>query len=155
MIQAARWGRVLAAAFCLCGILLVQGCSGGMGTVSGKVTFLGKPVRGGTVSFIPEAGSVVIAQIEEDGSYTVRNVTPGKAKITVDTSSFRPQAQKAPPGVSPQFAKEMMEKMNPDFADAGRAKRYVAIPPQYTDPDQTKLSYEVKSGKQQHDIDMQ
>lgn len=50
--------------------------------------------------------------------------------------------------------KQMMEKMNSPLADPERAKRYVPIPPQYGDPDKTKLSYEVKSGKQEHDIDL-
>jgi hypothetical protein len=152
MAQAARFGRVVAAGFCLCGLLLVEGCGGGKGTVSGKVTYQGKPVRGGTVSFIPEAGSPAMSPIEEDGSYTVRNVLPGKVKITVNTESFRPQ--KAPPGVPPKFAKEMMEKMNPDFADPERAKRYVPIPAQYRDLDKTSLSYEVKSGAQEYNIDL-
>lgn len=155
MAQAARFGRVLAAGFCLCGLLLVEGCGGGKGTVSGKVSYQGKPVRGGNVAFIPEAGSPVNSPIEADGTYTIRKIPPGNVKITVETDSFRPPLEKAVArGGDAKFLKQNLEKMNPQMADPERAKRYVRIPPQYRDPRQTNLSYEVKSGEQEYNIDL-
>jgi hypothetical protein len=106
-----------------------------------------------------------MSPIEEDGSYTIRNIAAGKVKITVETDSARPpldkadKAAKGPKGprggrVSQDFLKQNLEKMNPQMADPERAKRYVQIPPNYREPDKTNLSYEVKGGKQEHDIDL-
>jgi hypothetical protein len=158
MTQAVRLGRVLAAGFCLCGILLAEGCGSGKGIVSGKVLYQGKPVPGGTVSFNSDKGGVFFSPIEEDGSYTIRGIPTGPAKIAVETESFRPPLsaplQRGGGSVSPEFLKQNLEKMNPQMADPQRAKRYVPIPQQYRDPDKSNLTYEVKSGKQQHDLDL-
>jgi hypothetical protein len=40
------------------------------------------------------------------------------------------------------------------LANADRAKRYVRIPPQYSDFRKSNLTYVVKSGRQEHDIDL-
>lgn len=162
MTQAARFGRVSGFALCLGAILLAGGCSGGKGVVNGKVLYKGKPIPGGSVSFTSDKGDkegVWSSPIEEDGSYTIRGVPAGTAKITVETDSFRPAlasvgAQRGGGGVSAQFMKENLEKMNPQMADPERAKRYVPIPAQYRDATKSNLTYEVKSGKQEHDIDL-
>jgi len=156
--QAERFGRVGAGALCLCGILLAAGCGGGKkGEVSGKVLYQGKPVRGGTVSFIPEGGGLMSSAIEEDGSYTVRNVPVGAVKITVETDSFRPPVM--PPGGPgsggpPEGVMKYMKGKNAALADPQRAKRYVPIPLQYGDPRQSNLTYTVTGGKQEYLIDL-
>jgi hypothetical protein len=154
MTYAARLRRVLAAAFCLCGILLAVGCSG-KGVVSGKVQYKGKPVLGGSVSLIPATGGAMSSPIEEDGSYTIRDVPPGTAKITVETESFRPPVPpRGVPGVSSEYMKKSLEQMNPGMNDPQRAKRYVQIPAEYSDPDKSNLTCTVKGGKQEHNIDL-
>lgn len=156
----ARFGRVLAGALCLCGMLMTAGCGGGKGEVSGKVSYKGKPVLGGTVSFAPEKGGVMRSPIEEDGSFKISNIPPGKTKIMVETESFRPLSANVGgrrgggSGVSADFMKQNIEKMNPQGADPSRAKRYVPIPKDYGDPSKSTLTYDVKSGKQTHDIDL-
>jgi hypothetical protein len=143
----------MAGAFGLCGILLAAGC-GGKGVVSGKVLYQGKPVRGGSVSFLLEQGGVMSSPIEDDGSYTIPSVPPGNVKITVETESFRPSImQRDASGGAPAFMKKYIQEKDPQLAEQ-RAKRYVRIPPQYSDPDKSNLTYEVKSGKQEHDIDL-
>jgi hypothetical protein len=54
-----------------------------------------------------------------------------------------------------KFMKQSLEKMNPKMADPERAKRYVPLPARYRNPDLSKLTYEVKRGKQEYDIDLQ
>ncbi len=153
MNQSAQFGRVVAAACGLCGILLAAGC-GSKGVVSGKVLYQGKPVRGGSVSFILEGGGTMFSPIEEDGSYTIPNVPPGTVKITVETESFRPTVmQRDASGGAPEFMKKYIQEKEPQLLEQ-RAKRYVKIPPQYSDPDKSNLTYVVKSGKQEHDIDL-
>jgi hypothetical protein len=172
MNQAARFGRVVAGGLCLCGILLAAGCGGGKGVVSGKVFYQGQPVRGGNVSFVSEGGGAMSSPIEEDGSYTIRNVPPGTVTITVETDSFR---QGGPGGGPPPELLKNMKKPMPEKdaqaehpgneaalrekdriarVTADRAKRYVQIPPQYSDFRKSNLTYVVKSGQQEHDIDL-
>jgi hypothetical protein len=152
MRQAARSGRVVIGGLCLCVVLLTAGC-GGKGTVTGKVLYKGQPVRGGSISFVPEGGGGVMSSpIEEDGGYTIRNVPQGPVKITVETDSFRTSAFQG--GGAPDFLKKYMQKKEPELSDPNRAKRYVPIPPQYSDPSKSDLTYVVKSGKQEHDIEL-
>jgi hypothetical protein len=147
---------------CLCAFLLTAGC-GGKGAVSGKVLYQGKPVRAGTVSFVLEGGGVVSSLIGEDGSYTIQNVPPGTVKITVETASARPLfvqdsgqerrgQKKAPDSEAPEFM--MKYSKEKDSRVAERGQRYVPIPEQYSDPAKSNLTYVVKSGKQEHDIDL-
>lgn len=141
--------------FLLCGPLLLAGCGGSQGTVSGKVLYLGKPLPAGNVTFIPEKGGALTAEIKEDGSYTISKVPIGPAKITVETQSVRPPAQGgfAPPmppkdaipsGVDPSKL--------PGFQ--GQAKKYVQIPEPYSDPQKSGLSHTVESGKHEHTIEL-
>jgi len=162
MNHAARFGRVAVGCLCLCGILTAAGC-GGKGVVSGKVLYQGQPLRGGSVAFVPEGGGVMSSPIEEDGSYTIRNVPAGTVKITVETDSIRPaSAMKGGPGgaAPPEMMKNTSSDPAKKFASeqealmADRAKRYVRIPPQYGDASKSNLTYVVKSGKQEHNIEL-
>ncbi len=61
-----------------CALLLValsalSGCGGSVATntVSGKATYRGEPLAGGSVTFHPDKGQPTIAAIDSTGSYTV------------------------------------------------------------------------------------
>jgi hypothetical protein len=126
------------------------GCSSS-GTVSGKVSYKGTMLKGGTVTFVhPEGKASATTQIGEDGSYTIPKIPPGDVKICVDTSMLNPAGRTAPkysppPGQNSPYAPS-------DASDGG--KRYVAIPPDYADPDKTTLTLTIKGGKQEHNIEM-
>ena len=67
------------------GLLLIAcGCSS-RGTVSGKVTFRGKPVVWGTVSVIASDNVQYAAQITSEGTYSIPNVPTGPAKFAVSS----------------------------------------------------------------------
>src|SRR5205085_628371 len=80
-------GRWLGALALVVGLAVV-GCGGkgGTGTVSGKVTYKGAPLKGGRVGFATANKQNVVADIGEDGSYTAPDVPTGPAKVTVVTS---------------------------------------------------------------------
>jgi hypothetical protein len=138
----AGWGLLVGA------ILLSAGCGAPSGTVSGKVTVGGKTVPGGTVSFIPPDGkNTQFADIAEDGSYSVKNLPLGKVSITVETKSVAPLT--APGGVNMH-----MPAGAPNAPNADAAKRYVKIPDKYSQAESSGLSYEVKSGRQEHPIEL-
>jgi hypothetical protein len=148
--------------------LMIVSCGSSQGTVSGKVSYKGQPVRGGTVSIFPAKGGFKQAQIQEDGSYIITKVPVGQATLTVETESAKPsstmpmQAQgaagyyakmpklEAPPGADPSQA--MPAAVRQEQKDP---KRYVPIPDKYRDPQKSGLSLTVKGGKNPFDIDLQ
>ncbi len=85
----------------------------------------------------------------QDGTYKISKVPVGPAKITVDTSSLRPVPQKSLPGPYANAPKEALPK---DLQ--GDPEHYVPIPDHYADPDKSGLTLDVKSGKNNHDIDL-
>jgi hypothetical protein len=63
--------------------LLSEGCGKPKGSVSGQVTYNGKPLKTGFVTFVPEKGPAVDSPIDGEGNYHVKNVPVGTAKIGV------------------------------------------------------------------------
>ena len=65
--------------------LVLGGCGGdGLVEVRGKVTFDGRPVEQGTISFLPTDGKGPTAgALIENGRYTVR-AAPGKKKVEIE-----------------------------------------------------------------------
>jgi hypothetical protein len=55
------------------------------GTIEGKITFDGSPVTKGKVSFHPEKGKPVSADLQADGSYSAKGVPVGQMRITVES----------------------------------------------------------------------
>jgi hypothetical protein len=131
----------------------VVGCGGGgTGTVSGKVTYKDAkggevPVKGGTVIFNAKSKSVS-ADINEDGTYTAKDVPVGEAKIAVQTKALGIRAamgkEKSIPADSPMFK----GGKSPEEA----ARRFVEIPENYEDAQTSGLTYVVKLGPQDHDL---
>jgi hypothetical protein len=154
-IQARFWRYAASFLVLPCGLLLA-GCGGSQGTVSGKVSYKGQPLKGGTVSIIPKAGGVVSAPIKEDGSYTISHVPPGPARVTVETRSLRPMPKRAMPGPYAKMPKDAIPEgvKVPGVTSQGDPNRYVAIPDQYADPEKSGLSLDVQRGSQPHDIDL-
>jgi hypothetical protein len=134
---------------------LSVGCS--KGTISGKVYYQGKPLPGGTITFIPEGkGELRPALINKDGSYQVDRVAVGPVKIAVFCSA-------GPPAALPRSRIRNMMNMKPPkdappvvekFLAAGNTDGYVILPEHYSDPDQSGLTYDVKSGSQDFDIQL-
>jgi hypothetical protein len=60
-----------------------RGAVGDKGTVQGVVTFLGKPVPKGKVTFHPEKGNPVEADLDENGSFMAKGVPVGSFGVTV------------------------------------------------------------------------
>jgi len=130
----------------------LAGC-GSTGTVSGKVSFKGNPLKGGTVTFLSAAGKPsATTQINEDGSYAIPSVPAGEVKICVDTQMLNPAGKiKAPKYSAPPGQKNPND---PGGDSTDTSKRYVAIPEAFASPEKTTLTYTVKGGKQEHNIEM-
>ena len=136
-----RQPRVAVRAACLPGLLAVMmlagGCAPGSGSVSGTVTFQGKPLTTGTVVFYDAANNSPSSPIQPDGTYKIGKVATGQARIVV----MMPMAIYMPGG-----------------GDAGRGQdpsmNKVFLPPKYADPGQSGLTCDVKSGVQTHNLQL-
>src|SRR2546421_9946630 len=64
-------------------VLLAGGCAPGIGSVSGTVTYQGKPLTTGTVVFFDAANNSPSSPIQPDGTYTIGKVAAGQARIAV------------------------------------------------------------------------
>lgn len=139
----ARWGTLLA----LLVPLATSGC-GGSGNVTGTVSYNGKLLRGGNVTFVSAAGNrSVSASIQDDGTYTLTHVPAGPVTVCVETESQKQAAgavrhYKAPPGQQAPIGLE----------DTPESKHYTPIPEKFSKPEESGQSYTVKSGSQTYDI---
>src|SRR5439155_786714 len=75
-------------------VVAVTACGTGTGTLTGKVSYQGKPVVTGSVLVRSADGSQRVGNIEPDGSYTGLNVPVGPVKLGID--SPEPLQPKAP-----------------------------------------------------------
>lgn len=133
----------------LLGLLLLPlaiGCGGqAKGTVSGKVTYQGRPLSSGIVSFVPESGAPHYADIQSDGSYRMVNAPVGPVKIGVQSKPKQSASPSARMPRNPQDYGKLEADMN---------QKESILPDQYTDPNKSGLTYTVKKGKQPFDIEL-
>ncbi|MGH7221696.1 MAG: carboxypeptidase-like regulatory domain-containing protein [Gemmataceae bacterium] len=107
--------------------------------VSGTVKYQGQPLPSGSVTFFDAKKQIVGTATIKDGSYSMVDVPTGNVMISVTTPpSFKPD----PKHPAPQGMK------------GSPPPQSVPIPLQYGNPEKSGLSYEVKSGKQDHPIDL-
>lgn len=155
--------------------VLVAGCGRPVGSVTGTVTYQGKTLKGGGVTFVStEGGRSFAATITAEGTYTVPDIVGGDYKVCVDTSSLKgatttttsipgaaahaqpvvPKGAKTapPPGVA---MPEGYGASDPNAMKSNAAaKRYVAIPPKYADVNATDLTYTFKGGAETFNIEL-
>lgn len=135
-------------------IAALGGCSHPTATVTGKVTFGTKAVKGGNISFVSTEGHPTVSGgISEDGSYKLEGVPAGAVKVCIETESLNPAKRinskfskySAPPGMS-----------SPNATDGSMedTKRFVKIPGQYASPETTPLTYTVPSGSGTFDAEL-
>jgi hypothetical protein len=141
------------------GALLLLGCGGGRGEITGEVTYKGEPLPVGRVTFLSQVGKqeVKSATIIR-GKYTIRDFPAGPVKISVE--SFEPpdpetlknakMAKVQPAGGMKEFMKGPPPELV-EMAD-GPPLKFVPIPLTYANPESSDLTYEVKKGPQTFDL---
>lgn len=143
-VRLACWGCVLC-----CLLVLASGCSKKRRSaehveVTGKVTYKGKPVTGGMVTFVAPDGFASKGIIDENGNYSIK-APVGDVKISVDNKMLLVKKEAASRGAGrPQAA---------GGVEATPIKgKYIPLPSKCSAPDTSGLSYTVTSGQQTHDI---
>ncbi len=171
--------RIAAVSLFAC-ILTVAGCQRPVGSVSGKVVYKDKALKGGTVSFVSTEGRQSFAtEIKEDGTYSIDRITGGTYKVCVDTSHLKPPSSGptksggsggkgfVPPGMK-QDDKNIKSAPPPDAvlpegykgsspadaAIASNAKKYIEIPESYKDETKTDLNFTIVGGANTFDINL-
>jgi hypothetical protein len=176
-------GRILSAtvvASACAMALLASGCGPAKGSLSGKATLDGTPLKGGRINFISDSsGPGATAEIGDDGTYSIPVLSAGTYSVTVDTEYLKSAGGSTgsgggrpgmgsggpgsgpPPGVKgaapPKDAGKAPPKMDvPEgykMASPGdAAKKYVKIPAKYGDASQSGLTYTFTGGSQTYDI---
>ncbi|WP_143392798.1 carboxypeptidase-like regulatory domain-containing protein [Fimbriiglobus ruber] len=120
--------------------LLSTGCGEKTGSVSGKVSYQGKPLAGGYISFLTQGEKSVMksGQVGVDGSYSIPDVPAGPTKITVQSLSSR----------------NLAVVKGQQSSDSQPKPQSVTLPPKYSNADKSDLSLDVKPGQQTYDIDL-
>jgi hypothetical protein len=132
---------VLAAAL----LAVLPGCGGSKASVSGKVTYRGKPLTSGTIYVALPDGIQVPTGIGTDGSYRFDGVATGSVKFGVTSPNpahvMAPRSKRAPRGAAPP----------PLPQNTG----WFEIPDKYADPLKSGLSFDLKGGANEYDIKME
>jgi hypothetical protein len=127
---------VILIALALVVMACLPGCGPPAGQVSGKVTFEGKSVTEGRITFQSLAGPADEAVLESNGTYSIEKPLPvGEYKVTITPLVVRQQVDGKGPIVG-------VEKPAPD------------IPQKYRTIGTTDLRATVKDGKNQFNFDM-
>lgn len=134
------------------GLLLVAlaGCAPGLGDVSGTVTFEGKPIPWGRISFVSEVGKKpVLSSYIRMGKYEIKGCPAGLARISVESFSVPAADTKLEPK---EMAKGFAPPPRAEQPPAEAAGQFVEIPARYGNSQSSELEYQVTRGPQTKDF---
>lgn len=131
------------AVFALACLVTISGCGKGHSTVAGRVTFDGKPVPDGAISFDPTDGqSPSAGGMIQGGDFRIDRIAPGKKIVRI--TAQRKTGRKVP------LSTIMPAEMCPPGATTDEIEKY--IPARYHA--QSELTAEITSGSNQVDFDL-
>ena len=143
--------RMMAFPLILAGLVALSGCGPKVGSITGTVTYKGKTLPSGTVSFLGANNEVMSSPIASDGTYTIPKVSVGQAKVTVSMpiTPIVPNNMKMDPAKMKGGADPTGGTGTSPTAPAGPKMK---IPPHYQNPETSKLTFDVNPGPQSYDI---
>jgi hypothetical protein len=136
--------------FCALALLVPSGFCAGCAqqpcTVTGRVTFLGQPVTGGSVVLYGEGQFIVRGPIGADGTYTIPNVPRGPVRVAVAPPLRLPEGMRrkypTPPAINGPIVPDA-ESLTKDFP---------TIPARYGVPEESGLAVTVENSVTEFDI---
>lgn len=149
-----RARRVVGFAVLGVGVFALCGCSGGIGNISGKVTFKGKTVASGAVIAVGSDGIARYGKIEPDGSYRVTDIPAGEVKLAVNSPNPAPDPEKLKVS-APGAKRGGREQQDPITATpTSDPKLWFEIPAELGDVTRSGLSTKIKRGDNAHNIEL-
>jgi len=132
-----------------CLSLVASGCGARTTTLTGTVQYQGQPVSSGSVILYCADKQIVRGMIDANGSYSIPNVPPGRATMTVQSEARVPAGmkfqQKLPPSVNgPVFP----------AVEHGRGDRVMSIPRRYAHPEESGLIVNINRNNAIFNIDL-
>jgi len=128
----------------------VSGCVKKTASISGQVLHQGQPLTSGSVIIYCSNKQIVRGVIGAGGRYTVNNVPPGPAVVTIKTHASVPPAfqlkQKLPPSSNGPV---------PPVPDNSKLLTAIVIPERYGIPEESGLSVQVDRSQLVFDVDLQ
>ena len=126
-------------------------------SLSGKVTYKGEPVTGGTLTLTPTDGKTPPTKIPigGDGTYTIVPPTLGKLKVAIETESIRgtkssgPAYTFVPKGPNGEDMSDKLPKRDPSQQLA-----YKRIPNKYAAAETSDLTVDIHAGKNEQNFDL-
>lgn len=146
-------------------LLFCLGCGVQRSRVYGTVRYNGRPLTGATVIFLAHDNQAYPVDVKTDGFYERSGVPRGPVRVAVQVAEPRPKPR---PDPNPE---DLGPKVGDNFAraaakadDAGKLARLQEappapppgprIPPHYSDPNRSGLSFELKEPDQEYNIDL-
>lgn len=128
----------------------LTGCSRSAGSVTGRVTFQGTPLRTGTVLLYCEDKQIIHGLIGVDGTYQIPNVPPGRVRVTVRAPARQVEAWTHRVRIPPAINGPSL----PDSARSARDPVPPVLPARYEVPEESGLAVTVAGGVTVFDIPM-
>ncbi|MBM4069309.1 MAG: carboxypeptidase regulatory-like domain-containing protein [Planctomycetes bacterium] len=139
--------------------LAVAGCGKSSGSLSGNVSYQGKPVTGGVMLLVDAKGRNFPASLNADGTYKCPEIPPGDYTVTINTSALKGTDNQE--GTAKMLEKQGLgndagSKQPKDLAKVKEmstgAGKLVSIPPKYASTTTSTLTVKVEGGKQIQDF---
>lgn len=123
------------------------GCGGGTGSLSGTVTFNGRPVTSGTVQVFLADGSTRTSDIAPDGSYAVADLSAGLIQIGVSSPNPKKRYDELVSRAKTEDQKKAVVPPNP-----AAVRSWVALPEAAARPESSGLAATIKPGDNLQDL---
>jgi hypothetical protein len=134
-----------------CLALAASGCGARTGTLSGKVSYQGKPVTRGTVTLFCADGHILSGFISPEGTYSIPRVPLGDARITVATYPPVPRGFNLPQQLPPSNGTYPRETA----ALPATTEKFVPLPERYKRPNSSGLAVTVRRSDEVHDLQLE
>jgi hypothetical protein len=138
------------------GLVCLVGCGPSIGVVSGEVTYKGKPVPGGLLTFRPAdpAQNSATYELDRDGKFKIE-LPVGEAIICIDNREFEPRPATVPalpPGMN--LPPDVIKNMQASSKESSKVSdRWVKLPEKYYQTETSDLKITVKGGEQSEVIE--
>lgn len=116
--------------------------------LSGKVTYRGTPVTGGTMTLLTAGEKSFKGYLRRDGTFKIFYLTPGEMKVAIETESIKDALSKF----------DELSKSHAPGRDIGIRENvpvYVMIPAKYGNPETSGLKVTINKGENTADFNLE